>query len=111
MRHWLASVLARERPALFRDLPESFKVGHPLPAHPSPAYDPLPSDGRGTQFQSGGRGSAALPQIKNGRADLPVSPNIRDAQQSVPPSQPVCPRLQAAGDLDGLCHTGGISCG
>jgi hypothetical protein len=31
MRHWLAGVLARERPALFRDLPESFKVGHPLP--------------------------------------------------------------------------------
>ena len=24
-------MLARERPALFRDLPESFKVGHPLP--------------------------------------------------------------------------------
>jgi hypothetical protein len=31
MRHSLAGVLARERPALFRDLPESFKVGHPLP--------------------------------------------------------------------------------
>ena len=31
MRHWLAGVLARERPALFRDLPESFKIGHPLP--------------------------------------------------------------------------------
>jgi hypothetical protein len=31
MRHWLAGVLAKERPALFRDLPESFKVGHPLP--------------------------------------------------------------------------------
>src|ERR1019366_5067539 len=28
MGHWLASVLAKERPALFRDLPESFKVGH-----------------------------------------------------------------------------------
>ena len=33
MRHWLAGVLARERPALFRALPESFKVGQPLPAH------------------------------------------------------------------------------
>ena len=31
MRHWLAGVLARERPALFRALPESFKIGHPLP--------------------------------------------------------------------------------
>lgn len=31
MRHWLAGVLARENPALFRQLPESFKIGHPLP--------------------------------------------------------------------------------
>ena len=31
MRHWLASVLAKEQPALFRDLPESFKVGERLP--------------------------------------------------------------------------------
>jgi hypothetical protein len=31
MRHWLAGELARERSALFRQLPESFKVGHPLP--------------------------------------------------------------------------------
>ena len=36
MRHWLAGVLARERPALFRDLPESFKVGEPLPLEPLP---------------------------------------------------------------------------
>ncbi len=34
MRHWLAGVLARERPALFRDLPESFKIGRPLPEKP-----------------------------------------------------------------------------
>jgi hypothetical protein len=34
MRHWLAAVLAKERPALFRDLPESFKVGEPLPTQP-----------------------------------------------------------------------------
>ena len=34
MRHWLAGVLAKERPALFRDLPESFKIGHPLPMEP-----------------------------------------------------------------------------
>jgi len=31
MRHWLAGVLAKEKPALFRQLPESFKVGQPLP--------------------------------------------------------------------------------
>jgi hypothetical protein len=47
MRHWLAGVLAKERPALFRDLPESFKVGHPLPAHSilqkrAPLPGPLP---------------------------------------------------------------------
>ena len=31
MRHWLASVLAAEDPALFRQLPEDFKIGFPLP--------------------------------------------------------------------------------
>ena len=31
MRHWLAGVLAKEQPALFRDLPDSYKVGAPLP--------------------------------------------------------------------------------
>jgi hypothetical protein len=36
MRHWLAGVLAKERPALFRDLPESFKLGQPLPMKPNP---------------------------------------------------------------------------
>jgi hypothetical protein len=34
MRHWLAGVLAREQPALFRELPESFMVGEPLPLKP-----------------------------------------------------------------------------
>jgi hypothetical protein len=44
MRHWLAGVLARERPALFRDLPESFKVGQPLPPHsPSRKKAPHPA--------------------------------------------------------------------
>src|ERR1039457_5908287 len=36
MRHWRAAVLAKERPTLFRELPDSFKVGQPLPAHPLP---------------------------------------------------------------------------
>jgi hypothetical protein len=52
MRHWLAGslssvaahsegrMLARERPALFRDLPESFKVGHPLPQSSGDASSP-----------------------------------------------------------------------
>jgi len=34
MRHWLAGVLAKEQPALFRDLPDSYKVGAPLPPQP-----------------------------------------------------------------------------
>jgi hypothetical protein len=36
MRHWLAGVLARERPVLFHALPESFKVGLELPETPNP---------------------------------------------------------------------------
>jgi hypothetical protein len=34
MRHWLAGVLAREKPALFLELPESFMLGEPLPLKP-----------------------------------------------------------------------------
>ncbi len=41
MRHWLAAVLARERPALFRALPESFKIGLELPER-APHPGPLP---------------------------------------------------------------------
>jgi hypothetical protein len=41
MRHWLAGILARERPALFRALPESFKVGLELPER-APHPGPLP---------------------------------------------------------------------
>jgi hypothetical protein len=42
MRHWLAGVLAKERPALFRDLPESFKVGQPLPQKQTGSAAALP---------------------------------------------------------------------
>jgi hypothetical protein len=34
MRHWLAGVLAKVQPALFRALPDSYKVGAPLPPQP-----------------------------------------------------------------------------
>ena len=37
MRHWLASLLASERPSLFRRLPEDFKIGRPLPLELAPA--------------------------------------------------------------------------
>jgi hypothetical protein len=34
MRHWLAGVLAKERPSLFEQLPENFKIGGALPLKP-----------------------------------------------------------------------------
>jgi len=41
MRHWPAGVLARERPAPFRNVPESFKVGLELPERaPHPGLSP-----------------------------------------------------------------------
>ena len=46
MRHWLAGVLAKKSPALFCDLPEGFKIGHPLAEkplvkeHPTQALSP-----------------------------------------------------------------------
>ena len=41
MRHWLAGVLAKENPVLFRQLPESFKIGLPLPEYRGRARSPL----------------------------------------------------------------------
>ena len=41
MRHWLAGVLAHENPVLFRQLPESFKIGLELPER-APHPGPLP---------------------------------------------------------------------
>jgi hypothetical protein len=60
MRHWLAGVLARERPALFRDLPEHFKVGHPLPVMPRTVEKP--SRGPATS-----RPQRQLPRGQSGR--------------------------------------------
>ena len=73
MRHWLAGslssvaahcegrMLARERPALFRDLPESFKVGHPLPR----ARDRLPLR-RAKDYEEGESSSAVCPRLRVG---------------------------------------------
>jgi hypothetical protein len=42
MRHWLAGILCRERPALYRQLPENYKWGgHPLPYPSLPPPKPL----------------------------------------------------------------------
>ena len=66
MRHWLAGslssvaahsegrMLAKELPALFRDLPESFKVGHPLP-HKTESSSQN-SESRNMQVSHGSRG-------------------------------------------------------
>jgi len=37
MRHWLAALFWKQRRDLFNQLPESFKIGHPLPAE-NPAF-------------------------------------------------------------------------
>jgi hypothetical protein len=60
MRHWLAGVLAQERPALFRDLPENFKVGHPLPEK-APHPGPLPRAERGNHRPRFVHGCELLP--------------------------------------------------
>ena len=68
MRHWLAGVLARERPALFRALPESFKIGHPLP------IEHIISVGRGYR-RAGSRGRSphhAPPRFVHGCELLPA---------------------------------------
>jgi hypothetical protein len=59
MRHWLAGVLARERPALFRQLPESFKVGHPLPWRTESKSQN--SESRNMQVSHGSRGLGRRP--------------------------------------------------
>jgi hypothetical protein len=57
MRHWLAGVLARENPVLFRQLPESFKVGQELPER-ALQPGPLPQSGEG------GPSSAFRPRLR-----------------------------------------------
>ena len=37
MRHWLSSLLYKERRDLFKLLPDSFKMGHRLPHEPHPS--------------------------------------------------------------------------
>jgi hypothetical protein len=63
MRHWLAGVLARERPALFRALPESFKIGLELPKTPR-------SSGRESAPFNQSRFTSAATVSRNGRRNL-----------------------------------------
>jgi len=63
MRHWLAGVLAKERPVLFRALPESFKIGHPLPETPR-------SSGRKSAPANQSRFTSAATVSRMGRRNL-----------------------------------------
>ena len=65
MRHWLAGVLARENPVLYRQLPESFKVGHPLP------MEQVVSLGRGYR-RAGSRGRSPHHRFVHGCELLPA---------------------------------------
>jgi hypothetical protein len=64
-------VLARERPALFRDLLESFKVGLPLPDH-SLTRKSFPSSGSATFSHPMGEGH--LPSDGRGKTGGAATP-------------------------------------
>ena len=63
MRHWLAGVLARENPVLYRQLPESFKVGHLLPDKPR-------SSGRESAPSNQSRFTSAATNSRMGRRNF-----------------------------------------
>ena len=76
MRHWLAGELARERPALFRALPESFKVGHPLPlkqggAAAPPYHKTVGLTCRSAQISKRRRARLVSPKSDEGGSDAP----------------------------------------
>jgi hypothetical protein len=68
MRHWLSGVLARENPLLFRQLPESFKIGLPLPELPPGGAAAPPHQKRKTVGSPSGDGRMPrrCVQTKNG---------------------------------------------
>jgi hypothetical protein len=73
MRHWLAGVLARENPVLFRQLPEDFKIGHPLPIQPHPmaaVSDAQKSPGNSRPRRA--RSDESRPRLVHGCELLPV---------------------------------------
>ena len=48
MRHWLSGLLYKEWPGLFRQLPDSYKIGHPLPLRDTPRRQSEPARTRPT---------------------------------------------------------------
>jgi len=81
MRHWLASVLAKENPVLYHQPPESFKIGGPLPQKPrGSGRESAPSDqsrftSAATVSKAGSRGSAFARLRRDKRA--PRQPAMR----------------------------------
>jgi hypothetical protein len=73
MRHWLAGVLAKEQPALFRSLPESFKIGLELPEIPC----------------SSGRQSAPFPRQRSQSRFTSAATIARTGSRGRSPHQPV----------------------
>jgi hypothetical protein len=71
MRHWLAGVLARERPAMFRALPESFKIGLELPEKPR-------ISGRASAPSNQSRFTSAATVSKWGRKRTSAGKNARE---------------------------------
>ncbi len=81
MRHWLAGVLARERPALSRALPESFKIGKPLPS--SDLRTPSPVRRAKDMPEKPPGGAAAPPYHKHKMVGTPRC-GVRTSQRDVP---------------------------
>jgi hypothetical protein len=68
MRHWLAGVLARENPVLYRQLPESFKTGVELPEYRGRARSPLRAAGKASLAR---RARPVSPKSDEGGSDAP----------------------------------------
>ena len=71
MRHWLASLLQKQKHPLFRDLPDSFKWGQPLPA-------------LSLAYQRQQHAPKAKIKRKNSRATLPARCFVHGAELMLP---------------------------
>ena len=91
MRHWLAGVLAKEQAALFRDLPESFKVGQSLPQKKTGSAAVLPYHKPKTVGLTcrsapilGKRGSRGSPQSGTGCSAHQIQKSVRGKRHLTP---------------------------